>query len=416
MNMRMVGYLRGLSEGMAICSEDKTFEIPHQKDVAYYAQKLAYERHLDVNIALLIAYGHDLGRLKKAVHGSGHAKESAKIVKTLLKESGMNDDAIKVVSNAIRKHSIKSQIGSDYEELIKDADALAHCDEGILGDSVKDLFESARINVIEKGDVSIAIADAQNWINTFNLLSETLSNVWQMDAFENDPNKWVHSTRILIRQLRGLIWLYHKSNGQRSISDYDKALKKAFNHLSNARMIHVMMLSQNEMKGYQSLETMLVDALESVKKAIMMLSFDPKQIEVTSNFEDSYVYWIRKAFNQFIKLMTDLDSDEIKSVHQARLKGKRFKDWFAMSLITSSDSIVDDGLARIHKSFGRLNDLYDMSAFSHSSRYFDKVWLKSEMEKSRDLCLANAFLFKLYNRKSKENATHYPSIIFEERL
>ena len=413
--MKLVGYLRGLTEGLAVCSEESAFEIPHQRDVAYYAQKLAYERHLDINVALLIAYGHDLGRLKNSVHGAGHSKESAKIVKALLKESGMNNDAIKVISDAIKKHSVKSQIGSDYEELIKDADALAHRDEGIIGDGVKDLIELARINVIEKGDVSIGVADAQSWINAFNQLSETLSTEWHLDAFEIDPNKWVHATRITIRKLRELIWLYQKSGGKSALGDYDKDLRKAFKSLSNARMTHVMMLAQSEMKEYQSLELILAEAFENVKDSIRKLSFEPKQIEVTSDFEGAYAFWIEKAFVQFVKSMWKMDVDDVKAVHKARLKGKRFKDWFAMALITSSDSILEEGFARIHKSFGILNDLYDMSTFFHSKKYFDKAWIKSEMEKAKDLCLASAFLFKLYNRKSKENATHYPVVNFEDR-
>lgn len=416
MNLKVVGYLRGLSEGLAVISEDMTFEVAHQRDVAYFAQKLAYERHLDMNAALMIAYGHDLGRLKNGVCGPGHAKESAKIVKKLLREFERDADEIKVVSQAIEKHSTKNRIGSDYIELIRDADSLAHRDEQILSDRVKDAYEWSRVRVVDNGDITLRLAEPQLWIDAFNQLSEAFSDIWQIESFEPDPHEWVHKARIMIRRIRSLIWLYEKSDGNDSMKAYDKTLKVVFKSLSRARMLHVIGVNQKEMGRHQSLDTQLGEALIKIRYKIEHIKIEPKRIEISSAFASSYAIWVKKAFHRFMKCVSIVDFDDIKSVHQARLSGKVMKDWLAMALIESSHELLTDCINDMHHSLGVLNDHYDMIALPHASRYFDKEKVQVIIDKMTEICKARLFIFKLYNRKTKENAWHYPSIIFDEKL
>lgn len=414
MKLKMVGYLRGLSEGLALKSEDSAFEVAHQKDVAYYAQKLAYERHLDMNVALLIAYGHDLGRLKNGVYGSGHAAESSKIMKKLLREYDRDDEA-KVIMRAIEKHSAKNRVGSNYVELIRDADALAHRDELILTDRLKDEYEWSRVHVVDNGDITLTLVEPQLWIDAFNQLSEALSEYWCIESLDLDAREWVHKARIMIRRIRSFIWLYEKADGNDSMKDYDKTLKEVFKSLSRARMLHVIGAKQKEMGHHQTLDVQLEEALVNIRHKIEHIKIEPRRIEVSSAFASSYDVWVKKAFNRFMKRASMVEFDDIKSIHKARLDGKVMKDWLAMALVESSHEFFVDRIDDMHHSFGVLNDYYDMIDLPHSGRYFNKEKVLVEIEKLTEICEARLFIFKLYNRKSKENAWHYPSVNFDKR-
>ena len=110
-------------------NKNKEFEKAHYQKVKIYAEMLAKRRNLDVNRALVSAMLHDIGRIQPDSSKRKHAEVSAKIAYTILQNNGMKNNSSKKIAKDISKHSFKSQIGNPYEELLKDADSLAHQDE-----------------------------------------------------------------------------------------------------------------------------------------------------------------------------------------------------------------------------------------------------------------------------------------------
>jgi Predicted HD superfamily hydrolase len=85
---------------------------------------LAYQRHLDLDIASIIGLFHDYSTY---VTGNSfkHALRSSELVKKILIESDFfNEEEISIIVTAISNHSQKGIIQDEYSELIKDADVL----------------------------------------------------------------------------------------------------------------------------------------------------------------------------------------------------------------------------------------------------------------------------------------------------
>ena len=411
--MKAIGYLKGLSEGCAICSDNPSFEVPHQQDVAYFAQKLAFERKLDGSIALMIAYGHDLGRIKNGVTGSRHAKEGAKLTKEILKHFGVQNETIKVVSRAIKNHSHKEKIDDEYSELIKDADALAHRQERILCED--DVYELARIKAIVIGNISLEISEADLWFEALESLYIDFVETWTLNAFDAEPSKWVHATRVKIRKIRSLILLFSKSGMGDHYDKIDKKLKRAFKMLAEARMIHVMMLRQEALSDkhqQKSLESELNGKFEHIRKSMVKISFDKSMIDMpyAYDFEDV----IAKTFRQYMNKVTKLDFEDVKGVHKTRVIGKSLKDWFDMGLIRVSTVELVDAVEMVHRYLGEFNDLNDILNLPHMGTYFDKSKVKKELAFKQEKSKASVFLFELMNRKTKDKATRDSSIILDE--
>jgi uncharacterized protein len=100
-------------------------EITHTYGVASFSRLLALKRGVDQDIALVIAYLHDVGRIILNVMDSTHGEVCAvEAEKILLKTKMFNDEEIKIITDAIRTHTSKSTFGNDYDEIIKDADVL----------------------------------------------------------------------------------------------------------------------------------------------------------------------------------------------------------------------------------------------------------------------------------------------------
>ena len=203
--MKFIGYLRGLSLGYAISAENSIFEIDHVQDVAYYSEKLAFERGLDPNIALAIAYGHDLGRTKLGVVGKDHACVSARYMKALMVDSEFDDQTKSIIASAIKKHNIKAKCHGFYDELIKDADACAHQDEGLLEE--ENPIESYRVLISNMDELSIVVAPFEAWREQYESHRKIfLKNMMDVNLFKDDSRHWIHEQRKNIRKLRSMIW------------------------------------------------------------------------------------------------------------------------------------------------------------------------------------------------------------------
>lgn len=105
----------------AIRNNEKT----HSYGTASLAKLLALKRGLDIEIAVVIGHIHDLGRIVHNVRGEGHGEACGDEVKRALEELNIfSDEESHIIVKAVRNHDKKFELGSSYEELIKDADLL----------------------------------------------------------------------------------------------------------------------------------------------------------------------------------------------------------------------------------------------------------------------------------------------------
>jgi uncharacterized protein len=85
---------------------------------------LALERGADPELCAAAAAVHDFGRI---VTGSqeNHAEAGYIPVQGFLKYSGLfTEDEITVIADAVKNHSSKTVVGTDTEEIVKDADVI----------------------------------------------------------------------------------------------------------------------------------------------------------------------------------------------------------------------------------------------------------------------------------------------------
>lgn len=101
----------------------------HTAHVDAFSQLLARKRGLNVEQAALAALLHDSTRF---IYNQPrkHAQNAALFVKDYLKDFINDQELIEAVSAAIETHSDKRSIGNPYQEVLKDADVLAHLIEG----------------------------------------------------------------------------------------------------------------------------------------------------------------------------------------------------------------------------------------------------------------------------------------------
>ena len=85
---------------------------------------LGLQRELDPDLAAIVASCHDYGRIVTGKQ-EGHAEAGYEPVREFLKRTGLlTDEEIETVAKATKNHSRKSETGTPYEEIAKDADVL----------------------------------------------------------------------------------------------------------------------------------------------------------------------------------------------------------------------------------------------------------------------------------------------------
>lgn len=100
------------------------FELGHAAGTARIAQFLAAKRELDIEIAFILGVLHDYGRIMTGSK-KDHARIGSNYVREYLTQSNcFTEDEIEVLVRAVANHSCKDELGSPFEELIKDADVL----------------------------------------------------------------------------------------------------------------------------------------------------------------------------------------------------------------------------------------------------------------------------------------------------
>lgn len=100
-------------------------EIAHAYCVSLICRLLAKKRKLKVEIASIIGYLHDIGRIRNNIITKEHAKIGSENARNILIETNVFTEAeINIICTAILRHGNKETIDDEYDELIKDADAF----------------------------------------------------------------------------------------------------------------------------------------------------------------------------------------------------------------------------------------------------------------------------------------------------
>jgi HD superfamily phosphodiesterase len=106
--------------------EDRRFGFVHLYGVSLCATWLAARRLLDPELAAVAGMLHDITTYTLG-NSADHAKRSAEAAAALLGRSDLfSDEEIAIVAHAIAQHSKKDAIDGPMDELLKDADVVAH--------------------------------------------------------------------------------------------------------------------------------------------------------------------------------------------------------------------------------------------------------------------------------------------------
>ncbi|MEY8295330.1 MAG: HD domain-containing protein [Emergencia timonensis] len=109
-----------------VSERDETldWERIHMASSARCAWLLAMQRGIEPELAACAAAVHDYGRILTGKQ-KNHAEAGYEPVKRFLKEVGtFHEEEIEIIAHAVKNHSLKTEIGSPIEEIVKDADVI----------------------------------------------------------------------------------------------------------------------------------------------------------------------------------------------------------------------------------------------------------------------------------------------------
>lgn len=99
-------------------------ELIHAAGTARLGQLIALKRDLDLEASFIIGVLHDYGRIITGTK-KDHARMGSRFVREYLTGSGnFTPEETEIIVQAVANHSLKGEVGSPLEELIKDADVL----------------------------------------------------------------------------------------------------------------------------------------------------------------------------------------------------------------------------------------------------------------------------------------------------
>ena len=105
----------------------RDYVLLHSSSCAQLAKILAIKRKLNVELSAIIGLIHDIGKIACG-RKEGHAREGYMPARELLKKvGGFSEEEIDIISNAVKNHSSKDEVGSWADEIAKDVD-LIDCD------------------------------------------------------------------------------------------------------------------------------------------------------------------------------------------------------------------------------------------------------------------------------------------------
>lgn len=374
-------------------TEHSLFEHSHFFNVERHIKALASKRKMDENLALCIAYFHDISRIKEGVNGRIHAKRSAEIAKERFKKisKGMLSDSTQdTIYSAILHHNQKSKVHGPFDELIKDADSLAHQDE--FGFPSDNDFEQIRLDLMNLEEVRFSVSKTTDVLFIYSRYCEQLLALLRTPP--TDINHWVHEVRIMVRKLRALLYF----NDNKTLKkDTFSALKPIFKVLSKSRTLYVLYRSLETFEPLNDLKTSLAVILEDEN--------DKLRESIKVHYTDDYVTSIEhlltmnegqlsfddtvlsSLITRYFKYLNGTVLSDIDTLHQLRIEGKQLKYLMGSGLVEMTHPVFAETLLTLHELLGDLNDLSDKAHFfKHYKMSFDeRQFLTDQMESQTQL-------------------------------
>lgn len=107
-------------------NDDRRCGYVHLYGVGMAAALIAYKRGYDPELAEIAGILHDYISYQ-GLDGVDHAHRCEPVVRALLKEMAITtNEETEMICSAVYNHSDKSEIHSEFDEIIKDADVMQH--------------------------------------------------------------------------------------------------------------------------------------------------------------------------------------------------------------------------------------------------------------------------------------------------
>lgn len=361
-------------------ASDLAFEGPHYKRVQRYAVQLAALRGIDPYEALVAAMLHDSGRLLCGVSGRDHATAGAARAERLLKSSGASRSTTGRIVKAIAAHSRKKQVTSPLDEVLKDADALAHLAD--FGGASLPWQEQLRCQlaftrvtqpVLElseglEGALISALAVLRPELEYF------MAAMSASELSSANPHygvvELVHHARNVLRQLDTVLWVIKQQPSQdpqlttisNAIKPKAKALFRALgplrdNHVNARKLQALQREAQKALTAQPEItEQILLSSCQSLLEALNSVVLNNPQQWEQNNPESSLLSLdITALLAPHRAVLEAATKKEIASLHRLRIEGKRLRvlkklGWLQM------DVGLSEALDDYHKQVGDLLD------------------------------------------------------------
>ena len=383
MDMQKLEELRISVEELASANE---FEKMHFKDVERNIMHLAEIRNLDMVAAKLIAWLHDIARIKYGYRGKKHAKEGKKEAKKILKKMNVDEKTIEIVVGAVGNHRKKDGIDDEYSELIKDADCLSHKTEF---DGDIDDFEKLRCRLAEKGGCRLNPCDGsdpveklkEKWCDLERLLNKTASG--------GADSEMVHETRVCIRNIRAIL----KTMKSREIKSFEDDLKELFKKYTDLRECHVLrrhVIRAGKIKWFEERlecihDRMIAELTENIASLQKLKGISEIKRKMFDVINDEYLSIVGAAdvMKRYADSVRSADLDDVDSLHRMRIRGKAAKYLVELGLFEMDEQCCKL-VNLMHGEIGKLHDVDVNKRLVNDERYIGNGKLSDKEMKRID--------------------------------
>lgn len=144
-------------------AKERTIAFIHTYGVAQFCSVIAAKRELNPELAYIGGLLHDIYAYYT---GSGlcHAVSGADMARVAIREMNIfTDEEMVIILSSIFYHSDKVHIHDEYDEVLKDADAIQHFMNEACYDVIKH-FRPRLSKVLEEFGIALELSDINEWV------------------------------------------------------------------------------------------------------------------------------------------------------------------------------------------------------------------------------------------------------------
>lgn len=391
-----------------------SYDYQHVRRVERECKVLAEQSDLDKNIAVAIGLLHDIGRLSSTMSSEPHAVYGSKLAKSWLFDHQVDDKSTRIICHAIFSHSNKKTIHDPYDELIKDADSIAHLHE--FPDSIGK-YEKARAHFSKLSPLNFNLSSPENIISIY---SQKIAQIYQYFSKKNFTEEDVHQMRLLIRSIQIFLKLIQEFDESKKYLELNNLLRNMFKSLEESRKLTVFKkelqslgIEGNKLKPIKKdikrHNNLALDKINLSKKEISTL-FEEFKFETIDEQDLSRVF--KQSLSLYKKQLALVDTTSIKDIHNLRIQGKMLKyliDDGVVQIVSSSEEQEYSDyqlISGLHRCIGSLHDISE-DEILYKNYYKHK---KTSLKKSELKLVKRHFL-----KKNKAEQKELTFLLFQMR-